>query len=171
MKELEFPSKGDYPHYFENYLSLISGVGYEEHLLSQIEELKRLFKSKGEEWTNTPYEAGKWSPKEVLGHLSDTERIFAYRALSISRGEKSSLPGFDHDSYMLHADFNNLSSSQMINDFELQRFATLSLLNTLPDKSMDILGIANGNPITTTALFWIIPAHFMHHFKILKERY
>lgn len=171
MKVLEFPSKGDYPDYFDRYLSLLSGKVYEEHILLQIEELKLLFKSKVEEWANTPYEKGKWSPKEVLGHITDTERIFSFRALSCARGEKSALPGFDHDSYVQNSELSDISSNELIKDFEIQRLATLSLLSTLPDKSLDILGNANGGPITARAVFWVIPGHFKHHLKILKERY
>lgn len=171
MKLLDFPNKGDYPPYFEPYLSHVSDKDFEKQILSQIEELKIFFKSKKDDWVNTPYGEGKWSPKEVLGHITDTERIMTFRALSIARGERSALPGFDQDPYVQNAKFGGVLTCELINDFELQRLSTLSLINTLPEESLDRVGNANGNSFTTRALFWIISGHFIHHFKVLKEKY
>jgi len=171
MNNLQSPKEGEYPNYFNRYFALNSPEPFQDQIHSQIEECTELFKSKGEDWSNKPYAAGKWSPKEVLGHVIDTERIMTFRALCFARGEKSALPGFDQDPYVLNARFGQVAISDLLEDFKNQRYALLSLIKTLPESSMANLGQASGNPISPRALFWIIPGHFVHHFSILKERY
>lgn len=171
MKTLDQPKKGDYSAYFSTYLKLVSGNNYEELILNQVDPLVSLFREKGSEWAEKAYSEGKWSPKELLGHVIDTERIMTFRALCFARGEKSALPGFDQDPYVLNAKFGKVPIEYLLHDFVSQRMALLSMLRLLPDDSLDLVGIANGNPITPRALFWIIPGHFIHHMNILKERY
>jgi hypothetical protein len=140
-------------------------------LLLQLEQLKTLFSSKPAGWENTPYAPGKWSPKEVLGHCIDTERIMTFRALCIARGEKKLLPGFDQDPYVVQGQFNAVALDDLLADFELQRQAILSMVQTFPEASFEEIGSANGNPMSTRALLWIIPGHFMHHFEVLQQAY
>lgn len=171
MKTLKQPKKGDYSNFFTSYLKKVSGEEYEKYLLNQIELLKELFNSKNDLWAETTYAENKWTPKEVLGHILDTERIMAFRALCIARGEKSSLPGFDQDPYVLNARFGHVSVELLLKDFEIQRMSLLSMLNILPPDSLDLEGFANGNSITPRALLWIIPGHFEHHYNIFTEKY
>ena len=171
MKTLEQPKKGDYSPFFSTYLKLVSGNNYEELVLKQSDSLLKLFTNKESEWAEKPYAEGKWTPKEVLGHMIDTERIMTFRALCFARGEKSSLPGFDQDPYVLNARFGHVPIDYLLDDFVSQRMALLSLLRILHEDTFDLVGTASGNPITPRALFWIIPGHFAHHFTILKERY
>ena len=168
---MQSPKEGEYSNYFNRYLSLTSTQPYQNQILSQIEVCQALFEEKGEEWANKAYAAGKWTPKEVLGHVIDTERIMTFRALCFARGEQAALPGFDQDPYVLNAKFDQVAIQDLLEDFKMQRLALISLIKTLPVDSLSNLGLASGNLISPRALFWIIPGHFEHHFSILKERY
>ncbi|WP_297334962.1 DinB family protein [Algoriphagus sp.] len=171
MQTLLPPTKGDYPAYFERYLQLNPQKAYPLLIDEQIQKIKGLFETKPSSWAETPYQTGKWSPKEVLGHVIDTERIMTFRALCFARGERNALPGFDQDPYVLNARFGAIASELLLEDFESQRKALLTLIQTLPEDSLDISGTANGAKITPRALFWIIPGHFIHHLTILNQRY
>lgn len=171
MNKFALPQKGDYPVFYETYISKISGDNYTDQITSQIEELKAMFAAKGAGWDSMPYEDGKWTPKEVLGHMIDTERIMTFRALCFVRGEEKALPGFDQDPYVVAGKFNEVPAELLLQDFETQRKALLTFINTLNESVLDFVGNANGNPITPRALLWIIAGHFIHHFRILKERY
>ena len=171
MNTFSLPKKGEYPGYYDTYISKIPDENYSVLILQQIEELKNLFQSKEPGWDSRPYAEGKWTPKEVLGHTIDTERIMTFRALCFARGEKKALPGFDQDPYVLNARFGQVPVENLLADFEAQRKALLTLISTLSEEVLDYVGNANGNPITPRSLFWIIPGHFIHHFSILKERY
>lgn len=171
MKTLEQPRKGDYSPFFSTYLKLVSGNNYEEQLFKQVDLLLKLFHEKEEGWSEKVYAEGKWTPKEVLGHMIDTERIMTFRALCFARGEKSSLPGFDQDPYVLNARFGQVPIHLLLDDFVAQRVSLISMIRILPEESFDFVGHANGNPVTPRALFWIIIGHFIHHLNILTERY
>lgn len=171
MNTFSLPKNGEYPRYYETYISKIPDENFSDQILEQITELKALFLSKEFGWDSKPYEVGKWSPKEVLGHIIDTERIMTFRALCFARGEKNALPGFDQDPYVIAGKFNDVSAELLLKDFEAQRNSLLTLVHTLDESVLDQVGNANGNPITPRALFWIIAGHFTHHFDILKERY
>jgi hypothetical protein len=171
MNTFSLPSKGEYPPYYETYISKLGDQNFSTLIQSQIQELKAFLTSKPEGWANEPYAPGKWTPKEVLGHLLDTERIMTFRALCIARGEKKLLPGFDQDPYVVQGQFNALALDDLLADFEMQRQAILSMIRTFPEASFQEIGSANGNPMSTRALLWIIPGHFMHHFEVLQQHY
>ena len=171
MNTFSLPSKGEYPPYYETYISKLGDQSFSTLIQSQIQELKSFLSSKPEGWANEPYAPGKWTPNEVLGHLLDTERIMTFRALCIARGEKKLLPGFDQDPYVIQGQFNAVSMDDLLADFEMQRQAILSLVRTFPEASFQEIGSANGNPMSTRALLWIIPGHFMHHFQVLQQAY
>jgi hypothetical protein len=171
MKTFSLPSKGEYPPYYETYISKLAEANFSELLLLQVEQLKTLLSSKPAGWEDIPYAPGKWSPKEVLGHCIDTERIMTFRALCIARGDKNSLPGFDQDPYVQQGQFNAVPLDLLLADFVNQRQAILSLVQTLTAASFEEIGSANGNPMSTRALLWIIPGHFMHHFQVLQQAY
>ena len=171
MKTFSLPSKGEYPPYYETYISKLADANFSDLLLLQVEQWKTLLSSKPAGWEDTPYAPGKWSPKEVLGHCIDTERIMTFRALCIARGDKNSFPGFDQDPYVQQGQFNVVPLDLLLADFVNQRQAILSLVQTLPAASFEEIGSANGNPMSTRALLWIIPGHFMHHFQVLQQAY
>ena len=171
MKTLNQPKKGEYSNFYSTYLNLLTGNNYEELILEQIDLLNSLFEEKGKEWAEKSYAEGKWTAKEVLGHIIDTERIMTFRALCFARGEKSALPGFDQDPYVLNARFGQVPVEHLLEDFKAQRMALLSMIRILPEDTLDLVGQASGNPITPRALLWIIPGHFKHHYQIFKTKY
>jgi len=117
------------------------------------------------------YAEGKWSIKEVVGHMTDTERIMAFRALSFARGDSHPLPGFDQDSYVEAANFNEISLEDLIKDYKSVRSSTISLFSSFSDKMLKARGMASGSEFSVRALGFVIIGHEIHHMEILKEKY
>lgn len=171
MNELLIPQEGEYNPYYETYINWVKGKDLPKILLSQIEEVRNFFEKMGEERSKLAYAEGKWSAKEVLGHITDTDRIMAYRALSIARGEQASLPGYDQDTYVQTGFFNEIPLDKLLEEFEMSRYALVSMLNNLPHSTLANKGVANNVPVTVRALINIIAGHTIHHLNILRERY
>lgn len=171
MNELLVPREGEYESYYTGYVNWVKGKDLLTLLLDHVEEIRKFFQELGEEKSLLAYEPGKWSAKEVLGHIIDTDRIMTFRALCFSRGEKAALPGFDQDQYAASADFNSIPLSALLEDFELSRKALVSLLKNLPESSYSNIGNANGFQVSVRALFTIIAGHAQHHLNVLKLKY
>jgi hypothetical protein len=124
-----------------------------------------------EETANYAYAEEKWTVKEVIGHLLDTERVLAYRAMCIARGETKNLPGFDENKYVKAANFNRRNLSDLMNEYINQRNSTISLFRSFNDEIIDRIGIANDHEITVRAIIFIVTAHEKHHIEILEKRY
>ncbi|WP_210488828.1 DinB family protein [Rufibacter aurantiacus] len=166
------PKPGEYNEYFSKYIQHIPDqANILEVLQKQRQEVEQLFGRVSEGEASFAYEPGKWSVKELLGHMVDTERIMAYRALCIARGDQKPLPGFEENDYVANAFFSERSLNNILDEYNTVREATLSLLRSLPAASFSRLGNANGSPITPSALAFIIAGHERHHMNILKERY
>ncbi|WP_266364423.1 DinB family protein [Tellurirhabdus rosea] len=167
------PLSSEYPpiRYFANYIEQVVGEEVIETLLEQSETLKNFYKNLSEEAALYRYAPGKWSLKELLGHLTDAERIFAYRALCIARGETQSLPGFEENAYVEKADFDHQPLESLWLQYETTRAATLALARSLPEEAQVRIGTANGHSVSARAVFAIIAGHEAHHLAILKERY
>lgn len=171
MNEILTPQEGEYGQFYEGYISQVKGKDIPKLLLSQMEEIRQFYEKMGEDKSNHAYAKGKWTAKEVLGHVTDTDRMMGFRALCFARGEKATLPGFDQDDYVASAQFNSIPLARLLEDFEMSRYSITSLLNSLPVESLKNAGIANENTVSVRALFNIIPGHTQHHLNILKERY
>lgn len=171
MNEILIPQEGEYGQFYEGYISWVKGKDIQKLLLSQIEEIRGIYEKMGEEKSNHAYAVGKWTAKELLGHITDTDRLMSFRALCFARGEKAALPGFDQDEYVKTANFNSISLTRLLEDFEMSRYAITSLLNSLPVESLKNTGIANETVVSVRALFNIIPGHTQHHLNILREKY
>jgi hypothetical protein len=165
------PKEGEYAPFYAGYISLVIDQDLPKLLFSQIEAIKEYFENIGEDKSNTTYASGKWSQKEVLGHIIDTDRIMTLRALCFARGEKALLPGFDQDQYVASAKFNDIPLVDLLEDFEKSRHALLSFMKTISSDSLVKIGNANGSEVSVRALFNIIPGHTEHHLKILKTLY
>ncbi|HKI78004.1 MAG TPA: DinB family protein [Ignavibacteriaceae bacterium] len=165
------PSKNDYAVYYHKYIQELESDNILETLEKQLNENLELFNSIPEEKANTSYDVGKWSIKELLGHMVDTERIFAYRALCIARGEKQSLPGMEQDDYVKEAEFNKRSFKSLVDEYGLLRNSNLVLFYSFGEKELNKRGTANNSDVTVRAILFIIAGHELHHIKILKERY
>lgn len=165
------PNPADYNLYYETYIKEIEGDNILKILNEQNKKTQEVLNSFSEHKGNYRYADGKWTVKEVVGHLLDTERVFAYRALCIARGDKKSLPGFDQDDYVSGGNFNSRNLSDLNYEFRLLRESNLLLFRTFSEEMLNRRGTANESLITVRAILWIIAGHEKHHVKVLLERY
>src|SRR5580698_3370323 len=165
------PEAGEYAPYYERYISLVQGDDILATLDQQRRDTMLLVCGRNEEDGDFRYAPGKWSAKEVLGHVCDTERVFAYRALRFSRADATPLAGFEQDDYVRNGPFANRALADLVEDFIAVRRATLSLLRNLDEAAWMRRGIANNNEVTVRALAYIIAGHELHHRRILEEKY
>jgi hypothetical protein len=164
------PQPDEYPAYAAKYVNLVGNGPILEILEQQQQNSYDFFKEIKPAKGGYSYDEGKWTVKEVLGHMIDTERIFAYRALVFSH-ESIELPGFDQDVYMENTTFNSRSLEDLANEFKVVRESSLYLFRSLSDELQTQKGIASGNPVSVRALAYMTAGHELHHIKILKERY
>jgi uncharacterized damage-inducible protein DinB len=165
------PASDEYAPYADVYISLIQGDDVLAVLEQQRRDMVLLLSGRDEDDGNRRYAPGKWSAKEVLGHICDTERIFAYRALRIARNDKTPLPGFEQDDYVRAAPFVRCPLADLVEDFIAVRRATLSLLRSLDETAWLRRGLANQNEVSVRALAYTIAGHELHHRRILEQRY
>ncbi len=165
------PKTGDYNPYYDRYISLIENDDIISFLEEQRNNSENFLKTFTEKQGNYSYAVGKWTMKEVLGHVIDTERIMAFRALAFARNEKQSLPGFEQDDYVAESNFNKRSLVDLINEFITLRESNICLFKSFSDDMLSRRGTASGSEVTVLALIYIIAGHENHHIKILKEKY
>jgi len=140
-------------------------------LQNQLPEIKEFLSGITEQQSVYAYAEGKWTIKEVLQHMIDTERIFAYRALCFARKEAASLPGFEENDYAANSGAKVRSWKSLAEEMVLLRDTTIRLFESFPAGAFEQSGIANQKPITVLAIGFIIPGHFTHHRNVIKERY
>jgi uncharacterized damage-inducible protein DinB len=165
------PQAGEYAPYYERYISLIQENDILATLDRQRREMVLLLSGLSEEQGDFRYAPDKWSAKEVLGHVCDTERIFAYRALRISRGDTTPMEGFEQDDYVKNGPFARHVIAEVIEDYIAVRRATISLLRSLEEAAWSRRGVANKNEVTVRAIAYTIAGHEVHHRGILEEKY
>jgi hypothetical protein len=165
------PQSDEYASYYEKYVSLIPGGDIVGTLEAQRVQMAQLLAARSEREGNFRYAPGKWSVKEVIGHISDAERIFSYRLLRIARGDETPLPGFEQDGYIVTGGFGARTLADVAAEFAAVRMATMALVQSLPDEAWKRRGMASDDPVTARALAYIIAGHEMHHRKILDEKY
>lgn len=165
------PQKGDYALYYEKYVALVPSGDFLEILQEQQRELTRLLSPLTEQQAEFRYAPGKWSIKEILGHINDAERIFAYRLLRIARGDQTPLPGFEQDNYIEPGNFSARTLADLLHEFSTVREATVSLIRSLDDAAWLRRGVASQKEVTVTAIAFVIAGHERHHRIILEERY
>lgn len=164
------PNHDEYSEYAARYVNLVGDGPILEILERQKEESYNLFTTLSPEKPGYAYAEGKWTIKEMLGHMADTERIFAYRALVFSR-ESITLPGFDQDVYMVNNTFNSRTIEDIANEFKTVREASIYLFRNMNEGQSAQKGIASGSPFSPRAYAYMIAGHEMYHHQILKERY
>jgi uncharacterized damage-inducible protein DinB len=165
------PQPDECAPYYARYISLVQGNDILSSLDQQRRQTMMLLCARNEEDGDFRYAPGKWSAKEVLGHVCDTERIFAYRALRIARGDATPLESFEQDDYVRNGPFANRLLSDLVEEFIAVRRATLSLLRNLDEPAWMCRGVASKNEVTVRALAYMIAGHELHHRKILEEKY
>jgi len=161
----------DFQKYIQRYLDLIPSENWLEELKKSGEKTVSLFSFLTEEQSKFAYAEGKWTLKEVLLHLSDTERIFQYRILAIARGEKSELPGFDEELYAQNSFANERNLDSLLEEYQLVRKSSQILLDTMNSSVLNNIGTANGNQISAETIGKLIVGHNIHHLNVVDERY
>jgi hypothetical protein len=166
------PQSGEYGSYYEGYIQRVpEGSDIFDILSRQPDELRTLVQNVSDEQANARPAPGEWSVKEVLGHICDTERVFAYRALRMARGDSTPLPGFDQDDYVRGTNFNARSLSDLVEEFTLQRRSNLICFKPLTEAETMRRGTASNNPFSVRGLLYIMAGHVMHHVESLKTVY
>ncbi|HEY3155522.1 MAG TPA: DinB family protein [Candidatus Eisenbacteria bacterium] len=165
------PGPDEFFEYYGKYIDLVPGDDARPVLRDQIEDTVRLLAPLDESKALHRYAPGKWSVKEVVGHLLDSERVFAYRALRMGRGDATPLPGFDEKAYVPAGLFDSRPLADIVHEFESVRAASLALFRGLDHEALLRRGTANGNTVSVRALAWILAGHELHHRGLLVERY
>lgn len=165
------PKPDEYAPFYARYLDAVPDGDLLRLLEEGAEEVLELLRAFGEERGGYRYAPGKWSVKEVIGHVADTERVFAYRALRFARGDTTPLPGFEQNQYVAVAGFDRRALADLAEEFTDVRKATVKLLAGLDAPALRRGGMASGHPMTVRAAAWIIAGHEQHHAQLLRERY
>jgi hypothetical protein len=167
---MERPSKGDYASFYAGYIKNVPDdvvKALEEQLHSTNSFLKAIPQDK----IDFRYAEGKWNIKEIVGHLIDNERIMAYRALSISRNEKQSLPSFEQDDYVRESNYRKRDYADLVDELRKVRESNLPMFKSFSKEILERRGVANNFEVTVRAILFIIAGHELHHINIIKERY
>ncbi len=165
------PNKGDYPEYAQKYIDLIQGEDIIWILNKTSKEMTDVINSFPKSKGDYSYSEGKWTVKQVIGHLSDTDRIFSYRALAIARGETQPLPSFNQDSYVENGFFDSKTLSEISYEYRLIRESNLLLYRSFDKSVYNNRGIAAGTEVTVLGIMFMVAGHQKHHINILKEKY
>ena len=167
----ERPGEGEFAPFYAGYVSLVPEadiIGVLEGQAAEVRRETRAFIPAREEFR---YADGKWNVREVLGHITDAERVFGFRAFCFSRGDDNALPGFDQNDYVARSTFGRCSISDLVDEFGQLREANLTVLRRLGDDAWRRTGTASGKPVSVRALAYIMAGHVRHHLHILSTRY
>jgi len=166
------PEPSEYPSYSQIYIDMVEGPDILQAFSRQLESTVSLIGKVGDDVAGTfAYAPGKWTIKQVLGHIIDSERIFAYRALRIARNDSTPLPGFEQDDYVAFAASNERPLASLLEEFKVVRMSTIALFGGIPDDAWLRRGSANNYPVTVRGIAFQVAGHEAHHAKILRERY
>lgn len=165
------PGADEYTPFYASYIAQVAEADPVPVLESQAIATQALLRGISEEQSLFRYAPGKWSIREVVGHLADAERVFAYRAMRVGRGDATPIEGFDEDAYVRGARFDRRSLAELADELAAVRRASLALFRSFEPETWNLRGIANQSPVTVRALGFIIPGHERHHVKVLRERY
>ena len=165
------PQPGDYAPFYQPYLDATAPIDDAHELLATQSDVLAYMATWPEDKAGHRYAEGKWSVVEVVGHMADTERVFAYRLLRIARADETPLAGFDENAWQLHSRFETRSMKSLVAELTAVREASMSLIESLDAAALDREAMANGKRVTGRALVWLIAGHFAHHAGILRDRY
>jgi uncharacterized damage-inducible protein DinB len=171
MSTLTLPAADEHAPYYGKYISLLQTDDVLAALEKQAISTAKLLAATPESMGSHRYAEGKWSVKEVVGHLIDGERIFAYRALRFGRADTTDLPGFEENEYVPAGKFDRRTLADLAAEFAAVRVTTLALFRGFDAEALLRRGTANGQPVTVRALGAIIAGHEVHHVGLLRERY
>jgi uncharacterized damage-inducible protein DinB len=168
---LSRPGADESAPFYHGYIAKVPGEHIGAYLAGQPQEIERLLSPLDDAAGRSRYAPGKWSVKEVLGHLCDAERIFAYRLLRIARADTTPLPGFDENAYVPPAEFDARPLPDLLRELKAVRASTIELVEGLPRAAWERRGQASGKSISTRAIAYITVGHVTHHLGVLRERY
>jgi len=172
MRTIDKPMDGEYAPYATMYIDLLPDDKLVlTHLKNNVETVKKLVLSLPPEKLLHRYAPGKWTIKEILVHIVDDERIYAYRALQFARNDATELPGFEQDDYTAHSHADARDLSNILEEYEAVRTSTIAMFEGLEDQALTRSGVANGHLMSVRAAAYHIAGHELHHLKIIKERY
>ncbi len=164
------PQADEYAAFYQKYIDTVS-----DNVIAELEHQANSFTTflKGimQDKASYAYAEGKWTIKELVGHVIDTERIMAYRMLTIGRNDKTALPGFEENDYVINSHFSDRTLESLAGEFVALRKANMYLVKSFNEEDINRLGTANGAPISVLALIYILAGHLNHHRKIIEERY
>lgn len=165
------PSEQEYAPYYRNYVALVPETGIVEVLESQNEVLRHVAARLPRDREMFSYAPGKWTIRQVMGHMGDAERVFGFRAYCFGRGDQTPLPGFDENVYVDRSSFNDSSFADLVEDFAHCRISNVRAFKGFNEDRWSHTGVANQNPITVRGLAFIMAGHVRHHLRVLHERY
>lgn len=165
------PVPGTYAPYFDAYIARVSEADPIAVMEAQYDELATFMRGLPSDKLNFSYAPGKWTPKEILGHLTDTERVMSYRALRFARGDQAPLATFDENAWMGPAEFSRRSLDDLLDEWLVVRHASLALFRSLPEAGRTRGGTASNRPLTVPAIVFLLPGHVRHHLAVVRERY
>jgi hypothetical protein len=165
------PRADEYAPFYSGYVSLVPDADLVSLLREQHEDTVKMLRAVPAERASFAYAPGKWTVKEVIGHLCDSERIFTYRALRFARGDAQPLTGFDENHYVPAGRFGDRAIGDLVDEFEAIRSATIHVFRYLDQKELERRGVSNNNPISVRAIAYVVAGHERHHVKLLHERY
>lgn len=165
------PTNEEYASFYETYVSLVPEHDVLSVLGRQPADLGAIAAAVPADREMYRYQPGKWTIRDVFGHLIDAERVFGHRAFCISRGEKQSLPGFDENHYAAYSDAGSRALSDLVKEFSAVRDVNLGVLRRLDRDAWASLGSANNTPVSVRALAFIMAGHVRHHMGVLDAKY
>ena len=168
---IQRPVPGEYAPFHAGYVAMVPDGDVLAMLKTQHSETVRLLSRLGEPKSRHRYAPGKWSIREVIGHLIDAERVFTYRALTFARGDKTPLPGFDENMWAAASNADSRTLKSLLDELKALRAATLALFRGFNAEQLARIGIASGHPVSVRGLLYVTTGHERHHIKILRERY
>lgn len=167
----EYPSSSEYAHYYSGYVAHVPKGNIIEILNSQMHEFYTFINSIPGDKAYHSYEKGKWTIKQIIGHMIETERVFAYRALAFSRRDPNPLPPMEQDDYVRYANYNSRTISNLANEYLAVRISTIHLFQNMTKEMISLKGTASNVEFTVRSLPFIIAGHELHHMQVIQEKY
>lgn len=171
MTNTERPQPGEFVPHAKTYVDHVPSGDVVQHLATQLDRTVALLRPVDDQHASSSYAPGKWTLKQAIGHMSDTERILSYRILRIARADPTPLPGFEQDDYVPHSNSNSRSVEDLVDEFVAVRKSTLSLIRSLDSQAWSRRGTVSGFPVSVRGLIFTLTGHELHHFEILRTRY
>ena len=164
------PDQSEFAPFYAGYIGKVPDSGPGPMMKDQIAEQEKL-RALPDDQANHAYDAGKWTVKELIGHLADAERVFSYRLVRIARGDSTPLAGFDENVWAKTAPHGKRKMTDVVDEMIAIRRATLALVDSLDETTVSNVGLANNNSVSARAICWIMAGHTQHHLDILREKY